>query len=98
MFYFFLGSIFIFRNTLQSMGKVKYPIISVIADLIIRSFAAIILSKSLDYQGIYYAGPLAWIAGAIIVFIGYYINVYNKNEKEIKKEYRKIYQKLKKTY
>ncbi len=98
MFYFFLGSIFIFRNTLQSMGKVKYPIISVIADLIIRSFAAIILSKSLDYQGIYYAGPLAWIAGAIIVFIGYYVNVYNKNEKEIKKEYRKIYQKLNKTY
>ncbi len=95
MFYFFLGSIFIFRNALQSMGKPLYPLISVTADLIVRSLAAIILSKSMGYQGIYYTGPLAWITGSIIVFIGYYINVYNKNEKEIKKEYRMIYSKMK---
>ena len=95
MFYFFLGSIFIFRNTLQSMGKPLYPLISVTADLIIRSLAAIILSKSMGYQGIYYAGPLAWIAGSIIVVLGYYKNIYKRNQKDIKKEYRIIYQKLK---
>ncbi len=98
MFYFPLGAIFIFRNALQSMGKPMFPLISVIIDLIIRSLSAIILSEKLGYQGIYYAGPLAWIGGAIVVFIGYYKNVYNKNEKQIKKEYRMIYQKLNKSY
>ena len=98
MFYFPLGAIFIFRNALQSMGKPMFPLISVIIDLIIRSLSAIILSEKIGYQGIYYAGPLAWIGGAIVVFIGYYKNVYNKNEKQIKKEYRMIYQKLNKSY
>ncbi len=78
MFYFFLGMIFIFKNTLQSMSKPLYPVISGFVELGIRSFAAIILANKIGYTGIYYASPLAWVGGAIVVFIGYYINVYHK--------------------
>ena len=95
MFYFFLGSIFIFRNALQSMGKAIYPLISGIVELIIRSYAAIILASHMGYVGIYYAGPLAWLGGAIVVIVGYYINVYKRKEKDIKQEYRMIYKKMK---
>ncbi len=95
MFYFFLGSIFIFRNALQSMGKAIYPLISGIVELIIRSYAAIILASHMGYAGIYYAGPLAWLGGAIVVIVGYYINVYKRKEKDIKQEYRMIYKKMK---
>ena len=76
MFYFFLGMIFIFKNTLQSIGKPFYPVLSGFIELGIRCFSAIILAHYIGYRGIYYASPLAWLGGATVVFIGYYINVY----------------------
>ena len=81
MFYFFLGMIFIFKNTLQSIGKPFYPVFSGFVELGIRSFAAIILANQIGYSGIYYASPLAWVGGAVVVFIGYYINVYKPVKK-----------------
>ncbi|MBQ8751121.1 MAG: MATE family efflux transporter [Alphaproteobacteria bacterium] len=94
LFYFFLGAIFIFRNTLQSLGKPKYPVISCFIDLGIRSFSAIILASHIGYEGIYYASPLAWLGGSIVVMYGYYKNVYKRKLKDIKEEYHQIYQKM----
>ena len=94
MFYFFLGLIFIFKNTLQSIGKPIYPVISGFVELAIRSYAAIILASHLGYKGIYYASPLAWVGGSLVVLFGYYKSMYKKNEKELKKEYRMIYKKM----
>ena len=81
MFYFFLGMIFIFKNTLQSMSKPFYPVLSGFIELGIRSFVAIILAQKIGYEGIYYASPLAWLGGASVVFIGYYLNVYKRKDK-----------------
>ena len=75
MFYFFLGMIFIFKNTLQSISKPFYPVLSGFVELGIRCFSAIILAHYIGYKGIYYASPLAWLGGALVVFIGYYVNV-----------------------
>lgn len=83
MFYFFLGMIFIFKNTLQSMSKPFYPVLSGFIELGIRSFVAIILAQKIGYKGIYYASPLAWLGGASVVFIGYYLNVYKRKDKII---------------
>ncbi|MBR5599518.1 MAG: MATE family efflux transporter, partial [Alphaproteobacteria bacterium] len=94
MFYVFLGSIFIFKNTLQSMGKPFYPLVSGFIELGIRSFVAIYLSSFLGYRGIYYASPLAWFGGAVVVIYGYYKNIYKRTPKAIKEEYQKIYDKL----
>ena len=94
MFYFFLGMIFIFKNTLQSMGKPMYPVVSSVVELIIRAYIAIYLTKKIGYEGIFYASPLAWVGGAIVVFIGYYINMYMRSEQKIRAEYRKIYKKI----
>lgn len=95
MFYFFLGMIFIFKNTLQSMGKPLYPVLSGFIELGIRSFAAVWLASKIGYQGIYYASPLAWVGGSIVVFAGYYFNVYLRKESDIKKEYRDLYKRMK---
>lgn len=94
MFYVFLGTIFIFKNTLQSMGKPYYPIFSSVIELIIRACVAFGLTKKIGYVGIFYASPLAWVGGAVVVFIGYYINIYKKSDKQIKAEYRSIYKKI----
>lgn len=84
MFYFFLGMIFIFKNTLQSISKPLYPLVSGFTELGIRSFAAIYLAARLGYEGIYYASPLAWFGGALVMFTGYYFNVYTRGKKQIK--------------
>lgn len=92
MFYFFLGMIFIMKNTLQSMGKPFYPVISGFIELGVRSFAAVILAKKIGYEGIYYASPLAWMTGALTVCIGYYLNLYLKKSALIT-EYKTLFRK-----
>lgn len=90
LFYFFLGMIFIFKNTLQSMSKPLMPVAAGFVELGIRSFAAIILAAHIGYEGIYYASPLAWVGGSIVVAIGYYMNVYRKDGEAIKLELYRI--------
>ncbi|MBR1825036.1 MAG: MATE family efflux transporter [Alphaproteobacteria bacterium] len=81
MFYFFLGLIFVFRNTIQGMGKPILPLLSSITELCVRAFSAIYLAKVIGYRGIMYAGPLAWFAAGILVVCGYgyYIRKFSKN-------------------
>lgn len=80
MFYFFLGSIFVFRNTIQGMGKPILPLMSSIVELVVRAFSAVVLAKVIGYRGIMYAGPLAWLAAGLLVIIGYtyYIRKFSK--------------------
>ena len=77
VFYFFLGQIFIFRNALQGMGETMYPLFSCIADLVMRSFAAVYLAIHFGYIGIFYSGPIAWISAALILSLGYFLNLKN---------------------
>ena len=75
LFYCFLGQIFIFRNALQGMGKPLIPLTSSCAELMVRAYAAAFLAVEFGYFGIFYAGPIAWITAAVIVTIGYFINI-----------------------
>lgn len=70
-FYFFLAMIFIFRNALQGMGRAVIPLIASIAELFIRSGAAIYLAKIMGYRGLFYASPVAWVGAMLVVTIGY---------------------------
>jgi len=75
LFYFFLGLIFIFRNTLQGMGKAVIPLIASLTELFLRSFVAIYLAKMMGYQGIFYASPIAWIGATLVVTAGYIFTI-----------------------
>ena len=72
-FYFCLLCIFVARNALQGMGHTGFPLASCVAELIIRSFAAIYLADIIGYVGIFWAGPIAWLGGALVVYIGYWL-------------------------
>ena len=72
IFYFFLGQIFIYRNALQGMGETFFPLIACIAELVVRSFAAVYLAVKFGYIGIFYSGPIAWISASTILFFGYF--------------------------
>ena len=84
MFYFFLGMIFVFRNTLQGMGRAFIPLLASLTELIMRSVAAIYLAKALGYKGIFWAGPIAWLGGAVVVTTGYYLTIYHLKAKRDK--------------
>lgn len=89
LFYFFLSMIFIFRNTLQGMGKAFLPLMASLTELFVRSFAAIYLAKTMGYEGIFYASPLAWIGAAIVVSAGYFVTIRKINVKKSKNYFNK---------
>lgn len=70
-FYFALGQIFIFRNSCQGMGNSVIPLISSIAELLIRCFVALYLAEKFGFIGFCFAGPAAWVGGAAVVALGY---------------------------
>jgi putative MATE family efflux protein len=72
-FYFFLGQLFIYRNTLQGLGKTVIPVCGGLLELVLRLIAAIYLAKSFGYIGICYASPISWTGAALLVAIGYFI-------------------------
>lgn len=84
-FYFFLSCIFIIRNTLQGMGNIVYPLASSFIELVARIISVYVLTDLSGYIGIFWSAPLAWVCGAIVVFIGY-TNIILR----LKSKYKKI--------
>lgn len=88
LFYFFLGQIFIFRNSLQGMGKPLIPLTSSFAELMVRAYAAGYLAVQYGYFGVFYAGPIAWISASLVVTLGYFINIRKIIKKFKNREHR----------
>jgi len=72
IFYFVLALLFIYRYTLQGLGQSFVPTIAGIMELLMRTFAAIILSKHMGFAGACFANPLAWIGACLPLGICYY--------------------------
>jgi putative MATE family efflux protein len=68
-FYIFLSLLFILRQALQGLGDSLTPTIAGVMELVMRTFAAIILGNMAGFKGICFAGPLAWIGAFIPVAI-----------------------------
>lgn len=81
IFFFFLGLLFIYRNILQGMGNAVVPLLSGVAELVMRVVAAFVLGHYMGYRGICLAGPCAWVAAAIILYLGYKISLVKKLKK-----------------
>lgn len=75
IFYFFLAQIFIYRNALQGLGRAVIPMLASVGELLMRAFAAIYLAAKIGYFGVFYAGPIAWIAASLVLAIGYYLSI-----------------------
>ncbi len=75
IFYFFLAQIFIYRNALQGLGRAFIPMLASFGELLMRAFAAIYLAAKIGYYGVFYAGPIAWVAASLVLAIGYYTTI-----------------------
>lgn len=82
-FYFFLGQIFIYRNTLQGLGMGFLPMCGAIVELITRCGSALFLTPILGFMGVCLAEPISWF-GSSSLFAGayfYFIRILEKKAK-----------------
>jgi putative MATE family efflux protein len=70
--YWLLAILFIVRYTLQGLGQSVIPTLAGLMELVMRSFAAIILTAAFGFIGAALASPLAW-AGSVMVLIASYL-------------------------
>ena len=75
IFLFFLGALLVYRNILQGVGSVVFPVISGVAELIARAACAIIFAGFFGYAGLCFATPMAWLAGAAVLYGGYRLSL-----------------------
>lgn len=75
IFYFLLSLLFIYRYTLQGLGQSFIPTVAGIMELIMRSFAAIILSKPFGFLGVCLSNPLAWLGACVPLIFAYYVTI-----------------------
>lgn len=74
--YWILALLFIYRFTLQGLGKGFVPTIAGIMELIMRAFAGIVLTQSIGFAGACISNPLAWIGACIPLAIAYYCTMH----------------------
>jgi putative MATE family efflux protein len=65
VFFVFLAMLFCIRQTIQGLGDSLTPTIAGVMELVMRTFAALILTSFFGYIGLCFASPLAFI-GALI--------------------------------
>lgn len=72
--YPFLGSIFLYRNTLQGMGYGLVPMLGGIFELAARAAIVVFVAGRTSFAGVCLSDPAAWIA-ALIPLVPYYIYI-----------------------
>lgn len=63
------------RSALQGMGDTLLPMVSGIAEFVMRTGTAILLPMAIGEEGIFYAEILAWIGADVILVSSYWIRM-----------------------
>lgn len=79
--YPFLGSIFLYRNTLQGLGYGLVPMLGGVFELVARTAIVVLVAGRTSFAGVCLADPAAWLS-ALIPLIPYYIYVTRKWKKD----------------
>lgn len=92
--YYFLGVLFVLRNSLQGIGKAMFPLLAGIGELIARTAICLILpnlinggpininANSASVLGLAFADSLAWIVAVAIMMVGAVKYIF-KTQKEL---------------
>lgn len=70
--YWVLAILLVVRYTLQGLGQTVIPTLAGIMELVMRSFAAILLTAMFGYVGAAAASPLAWIGSTVVLVFSYF--------------------------
>lgn len=70
-----LGIIFVYRNTLQGIGRSALTMLAGVTELIGRAAACFVLVRLFGFTGICLSNPMAWIAADIFLLTTYYLTI-----------------------
>jgi len=73
--YWALALLFIFRYTIQGLGRSVMPTVAGIMELLMRTFAAVFLAARMGFAGAAWASPLAWIGACIPLALDYILTI-----------------------
>jgi putative MATE family efflux protein len=73
--YLLLALLLIFRMTIQGLGDGLAPTVAGVLELVMRAFAAIILTEFFGFPGLCFASPLAWLGAVITVGIAFALDM-----------------------
>lgn len=65
----------IYRSALQGMGNTVMPMVSGIAELVMRTGSAFLLPGLIGYSGVFWAEILAWLGADLILIPSYYASL-----------------------
>lgn len=65
----------VLRSAIQGMGDTVLPMMSGVAEFVMRTAAAIILPVLMGQEGIFYAEILAWLGADVILVISYFVKM-----------------------
>ncbi len=71
-FFYILGPLFVMRCSLQGMGHKIMPVVSSIAEMLIKILSVIFLVPAFAYKGVAYTEPISWVIMAVLLWITYF--------------------------
>lgn len=72
LFFYVLGPLFIYRYSLQGMGRKLIPIMSSVLEMLVKILSAGFLVPKLGYVGVAFTEPISWIIMTILLAVAYY--------------------------
>lgn len=72
LFFYALGPLFVFRCTLQGMGRKIVPLISSVTEMLVKILSAMFLVPAFAYKGVAFTEPISWVLMTIILATAYY--------------------------
>lgn len=78
-----LYALYVYRSGLQGLGNTVIPMLSGLAEFMMRVTAAIIFPRFLGQEGIFYAEILAWAGAAALLAVSYYVVIRRKKQQFI---------------
>ncbi|MBR3928289.1 MAG: MATE family efflux transporter [Clostridia bacterium] len=67
--------LYVYRAALQGMGDTLVPMLSGLAEFVMRTLAALILPGLIGYLGVFWAEALAWFGADVILIPAYYLTM-----------------------
>lgn len=72
VFFFVLGPLFVFRCSLQGMGRKVIPVCSSLVEMVIKVLSAMLLVPRFEYVGVAFTEPVSWICMTILLAAAYF--------------------------
>lgn len=88
--YLALAILFIIRYTLQGLGQSMVPTLAGVAELIMRSVAAITLAQSFGFAGVSWANVSAWFGSVAVLLYSYIKTIRKLRQKELDQRLEKV--------